>query len=170
MTRHIELLQERLGKSIRCALLDDLAPRSCDFLWSLAGSGASFTVNHAMWTGPELSLPLPAATLPEEVVKTPVPQENSTSFPRVGDVVVVWLAAGAVRGLPPGDFFDIGVIYDEGARLLMPFGWIQGNVAARVIAEDLATAQEMARDVRAKGSCRVRISLPAGSSPDQATR
>lgn len=157
MTRHIELLQERLGKRIRCALLDDLAPRSCDFLWSLAGSGASFTVNHAMWTGPELSVPLPASILPAGVSLAPIPQENSTSFPRAGDMVVVWLGAGAVRGLPPGDFFDIGVIYDEGARLLMPFGWIQGNVGARVVAEDLAIAQEMAKDVRAKGSCTFRI-------------
>jgi hypothetical protein len=153
MTRHIELMQERLGKRIRCALLDDQAPRSSGFLWSLAGSGASVTVNHAIWTGPELSVPLPASTLPAEVSLEPIPQENSTSFPRTGDVVVVWLAAGTVRGLPPGDFFDIGVIYDEGARLLMPFGWIQGNVAARVVAEDLAVAQEIARDVRAKGSC-----------------
>jgi len=157
MTRHIELIQERLGKRIRCALLDELAPRSCAFLWSLAGSGASFTVNHAMWTGPELSVPLPAASLPAGADLSSIPQENATSFPRAGDVVVVWLAAGTVRGLPPGDFFDIGVFYDEGARLLMPFGWIQANVAARIVAEDLAVAQEMARDIRSQGSATFRL-------------
>jgi predicted MFS family arabinose efflux permease len=52
-----------------------------------------------------------------------------------------------VRGLPAGDFFDIGIFYDEGARLLMPFGWIQGNVAARIEAADLAVAQQAARDI-----------------------
>jgi len=160
MTRQIEFLHERLGKHIRCTLLDDLAPRSCAFLWSLASSGAQFSVNHAMWTGPELSFPLPSCALQANVDRTPVPQENATAFPRAGDVVVAWLAAGTVRGLPSGDFFDVGIFYDEGGRLLMPFGWLQANVAARIVVGDLPLAQEMARDIRQHGGCTFRI-LPS---------
>ncbi len=158
MARRIAFVQERLGLTVPCTLLDDLAPRSTHFLWSLAASGKSFQANHAMWTGPEISFPLPSSSLPSGVDSSPVPSENATSFPRAGDVVVVWLAAGSTRGLPPGDFFDIGIFYDEGARLLMPFGWIQANVAARIEPADLGIAQQAARDIRQHGACPFRVS------------
>lgn len=157
MARRITFRHTRLGTSVPCTLLEELAPRSAAFLWSLAGSGGEFNVNHAMWTGPELSFPLPRATLPQAADASPVPQENATAFPRAGDVVVAWLAAGTVRGLPPGDFFDIGIFYDEGGRLLMPFGWLQANVAARIEPADLSIAQLMARDIRQYGSCTFRL-------------
>ncbi len=155
--RRIGFVQERLGLTVPCTLLDDLAPRSCRFLLSLATSGKSFLANHAMWTGPEISLPLPSPGLPPDVDKSPLPSENATSYPRAGEIVVAWLAAGSVRGLPPGDFFDIGIFYDEGARLLMPFGWIQANVAARIESADLGAAQQAARDIRQHGACSFRV-------------
>ncbi len=91
-------------------------------LVELAGHAQSFMTQHAMWTGPELSIPLPSGNLPHEIDLSAVPLENATSFPRAGDVMLAWLAAGSVRGLPSGDFFDIGLFYEEGGRLLMPFG------------------------------------------------
>ena len=157
MPRHIAFCMDRIGTMLPCTLQDELAPHSAAFLWSLAGKAAECTVNHAIWTGPELSVPLPASTLPKGVDMTPVPAENATSYPRAGDVVVAWLAAGSVSGLPPGDFFDIGVFYDDGGRLLMPFGWIQANVAARIASADLDIAKEMARNVRQQGSTNFRI-------------
>jgi len=157
MVRRIGFLQERLGTTVPCTLLDDLAPRSAAFLWSLAGSDAPIAANHAIWTGPELSFPLPAPKLPAEVDASPVPAENASSFPRAGDIVLAWLAAGTVRGLPPGDFFDIGIFYDEGGRLLMPFGWIQANIAARIAPADIPLAHEMARDIRQHGGCSFRL-------------
>jgi len=137
--------------------LDQLAPRACAFLWSLAGSDAQFAVNHAIWTGPELSCPLPAETLPSGVDRSPLPLENASSFPRAGDLGLVWLRSGSMRGLPPGDFFDIGIFYDEGARLLMPFGWIKASIAATITPADLHIAQEFAREIRQNGGCRLRI-------------
>lgn len=157
MARRIAFCQERLETPLPCTLLDELAPRSTAFLWSLAGSGGSFVANHAIWTGPELSFPLPRNALPQGVDTSPVPKENASSYPRAGDVVLAWLAAGTARGLPPGDFFDIGVFYDEGGRLLMPFGWFEANIAARISPADLGIAQEMARDIRQRGSCSFRI-------------
>jgi hypothetical protein len=158
VTRRIGFLQERLGTTVPCTLLDELAPRSAAFLWSLAGSGGPFAVNHAIWTGPELSVALPSSKLPAGVDASPVPPENASSFPRAGDVVLAWLAAGTVRGLPTGDFFDIGVFYDDGGRLLMPFGWIQANVVARIAPDDMPLAQEMARDLRQHGAALFRLS------------
>jgi hypothetical protein len=157
MVRRIGFVQERLDLTVPCTLLDDLAPQSSRFLASLASSGTSFVANHAMWTGPEISFPLPSSALPSGVDRAPLPTENATSFPRAGDVVVAWLAAGSARGLPPGDFFDVGIFYDEGARLLMPFGWIQANVAARVQSVDLGIAQQVARDIRQHGACSFRV-------------
>jgi len=157
-----------MGGQLPCTLLDQLAPRSCEFLWSLAGSNAEIAVNHAIWTGPELSCPLPAASLPPGVDNSPLPPENATTFPRAGDLGLVWLRSGSIRGLPPGDFFDIGIFYDEGARLLMPFGWIKANIAAAIAPPDLPIAQEFAREIRQKGGCRLRIRrapTAAGSQP-----
>src|ERR1700750_1191816 len=157
MDRKIGFQHERLQSTLPCTLLDSAAPRSCAFLWALAGQGPSFMTNHAIWTGPELSIPLPESILPREIDRSPVPPENAPSFPRAGDVMLAWLAAGSARGLPPGDFFDIGLFYDEGGRLLMPFGWLQANVAARIDPADLPLAHTMARDIRQHGSFHRRI-------------
>ena len=39
----------------------------------------------------------------------------------------------------------------------MPFGWIQANVCARIIAEDLAKAQADFKTIRRNGACTLSI-------------
>ncbi|WP_168694277.1 DUF3830 family protein [Sphingomonas flavalba] len=151
--RAIRFTEGRSGLNARCRLLDTLAPRSAAFLWDLAGTGATFPAMHAIWTGPELSCPLPAPSLPAGVDTSPVPPENATAFPAAGDVGIAWLAEGSTKGLPPGAFFDIGIFYDQGGRLLMPFGWIQVNVAATILPEDLAEARAAIQQIRRNGAC-----------------
>ncbi|MBV5324690.1 MAG: DUF3830 family protein, partial [Rhodospirillaceae bacterium] len=80
-------------------LLDDKAPVSCDFLWDLAERRASFEAMHAMWTGPEISVPIPSGILAQDMPQPVVPDENATSFPEQGDVVLAYLAAGSTKGL-----------------------------------------------------------------------
>jgi hypothetical protein len=155
--RQIRFVEPRSGLSARCQLLEEIAPASCDFLWSLAERQSTFDAVHAMWTGPELSIPMPAASLPEGFRPGLVPEENSTSFPEAGDVVLAYLAAGSVKGLPPGDFYDVGIFYGPGGRLLMPFGWIRANVCARIVADDLAKAQADLRTIRRNGACDLTI-------------
>ena len=157
MMRQIRFVEPRSGLSARCDLLDDAAPRSVAFLRALAERRASFEAMHAIWTGPEISVPIPAATLPDGAPRDPIPAENATSFPETGDIVLAWLAAGSTKGLPPGDFWDIGLFYGGGGRLLMPFGWIQANVCARIVAEDLAQAQADCRTIRRNGACTLTI-------------
>jgi hypothetical protein len=39
----------------------------------------------------------------------------------------------------------------------MPFGWIQANVCARILDEDLAKAQADCRAIRRNGACTLTI-------------
>ncbi|MGQ3176300.1 MAG: DUF3830 family protein [Blastomonas fulva] len=151
--RIIKLVEPQSGLSARCRLLDDAAPVSAAFLWDLAERKAGFDAIHAIWTGPEISVPMPASTLPEGMAQPAIPAENATSYPDSGDIVLAYLAAGSTNGLPPGDFYDIGLFYGSGGRLLMPFGWIQANVCARILDEDLAKAQADCRTIRRNGAC-----------------
>lgn len=157
--RLIRLSEPRSALDVRCHLLEEAAPQSCAFLWELAGASARFDATHAIWTGPEISVPMPASTLPAGVSQPAVPAENATSFPEVGDIVLAYLAAGSTKGLPPGAFYDIGIFYGAGGRLLMPFGWIQANVCARIVDEDLASAQEACRAIRRNGACAIAIDV-----------
>ncbi|MBT5185612.1 MAG: DUF3830 family protein [Kordiimonadaceae bacterium] len=141
--------------SVICDLLDDQAPKSAEFLWQLAQNRSSFDAIHAIWTGPELSCPLPASVLPEELSINVIPAENATSYPDCGDIVLASIAAGTIEGLPPGNFFDVGLFYGEGGRMLMPFGWIEVNVCAKIIAKDLAHAQEAMAMIRQRGACQL---------------
>lgn len=151
--RIIKLVEPQSGLSARCRLLDDAAPVSAAFLWELAERKAGFEAMHAIWTGPEISVPMPASTLPQGMAQPAIPAENATSYPEAGDIVLAYLAAGSTKGLPPGDFYDIGLFYGSGGRLLMPFGWIQANVCARILDEDLAKAQADCRTIRRNGAC-----------------
>ncbi len=151
--RIIRFVEPQSGLSARCELLDEAAPESCAFLWDLASRGAGFEAMHAIWTGPEISVPMPASTLPTGMAAPAIPFENATSYPDAGDIVLAYLGAGSTKGLPPGAFYDIGIFYGGGGRLLMPFGWIQANVCARILPEDLAKAQADCRSIRRSGAC-----------------
>ena len=157
--RLIRFTEPRSGLSARCRLLDQAAPASSAFLWELATRRASFEAMHAMWTGPEISLPMPASILPADMAQPPIPAENATAYPEAGDIVLAWLAAGSTKGLPPGAFYDIGIFYGAGGRLLMPFGWLQANVCARVLDEDLAAAQAACRTIRRNGACTIALEI-----------
>jgi len=111
------------------SLLDELAPRSAEALWQIAGAGGAHEAIHAMWTGPEISCPIPAANLPVRIDPADLPLENATSYPEQGDIAVIYVAANTWKGQPSHAFFDVGVFYGTGARLLMPMGWIQPRSA-----------------------------------------
>ncbi len=157
--RLITLNEAKSGLSARCELLEKAAPASCAFLWELAERNAGFEAMHAIWTGPEISVPMPASTLPAGMATAAIPFENATSYPDPGDIVLAYLAAGSTKGLPPGEFYDIGLFYGPGGRLLMPFGWIQANVCARILPEDLAKAQADCRTIRRNGACTITLAV-----------
>ncbi len=161
MTRLIRISEPQSGLNARVALLDDLAPRGAAALWSLAGSGAVYPAIHAMWTGPEISCPILGDRFPEPAVFAGIPLENATSFPIAGQVVTVYAPRGTWAGQPPADFFDVGLFYGEGARLLMPMGWIMGSVSGQVLAEDLAGYRAACVAIRRNGACELEFAQVA---------
>ena len=155
--RHIRFKEEVSGLSVRCELLENEAPQSARFLWDLASHNPTYDAMHAMWTGPEISCPIPAPLLPAGLSEASVPEENATSYPEVGEIVLTYLPNRSIKGLPPGNFFDIGLFYGPGGRLLMPFGWIRANVCARIVVGELEEAQNKFKQIRSNGACRLTL-------------
>ncbi len=154
MPRHIRVTEPASGLDCRLVLLDDRAPRSAKALWALAGAGDAHDAIHAMWTGPEISCPVPAAAFPPDAVLGGLPLENATSFPAAGDIAVVWAPENSFKGQSFA-FFDIGLFYAPGARLLMPMGWVMASVCAQVAAGDYDAYREGCIAIRRSGSCRL---------------
>lgn len=155
--RVIRIAEPASGLSVRAQLLDDEAPLAAAALWALAGVGDAHNALHAMWTGPEISCPVPAARLPAAIDLAALSLENGTSRPAAGDIVVIALLPGAWPALPPGGALDIGLFYADGGRLLMPGGWVVGSVAARVAAADYAALAGAGERIRRHGACRLRF-------------
>ena len=159
--RLIRISEPVSGLSVCARLLDDEAPLSAAALWTLAAAGDAHDALHAMWTGPEISCPVPAAALPAGIDLGALPIENGTTHPDAGDIVVVALLPGAWPGLPPGGALDIGLFYAGGGRLLMPGGWVTGSVAARVEAADHVALASAGARIRQGGACRLRLETVA---------
>ena len=155
LTRHIRIQEPDSGLNARVLLLDDKAPRSSEALWQIAGAGGAHEAIHAMWTGPEISCPIPAANLPAQIGLSDLSLENATSYPEEGDIVVVYAPANTWKGQPPFAFLDVGVFYGRGARLLMPMGWVQGSVCGVILSEELPAARTACQSVRRRGACRL---------------
>lgn len=155
MTLMIRVREERSGLDCRLALLRDVAPRSAEALWAIAGLGQSFDAIHAMWTGPEISCPVAEPAIAGLVDLATLPLENATSYPAAGEIALVPAVAGRWKGMPPHGFLDIGLFYGDGARLLMPMGWIMGSVCARVVPEDEAALRAGCAAIRRAGACKL---------------
>jgi hypothetical protein len=154
MPRQIRLTEPGSGLDCRLTLLDDRAPRAAEALWSLAGTGGAFDAIHAMWTGPEISCPVPATAFPPSALAGGPFAENATSFPEAGEVAVVWAPENSFKGQAFA-FFDIGLFYGPGARLFMPMGWVMASVCAQVPAEDFEAYRAGCMAIRGAGACRL---------------
>ncbi len=158
MARQVIFQEPASGLSVRAALLDEQAPDNAAFLWAVAGAATALPAIHAMWTGPEISCPVPAAQVPPDFAGRPLPPENSTINPLPGDVVVAYLPA-RVWGGSPEPIYDIGLFYAAGARLLFPVGWIPGSVCARVAPADLPALAEACAAIRRRGACTMTLAI-----------
>lgn len=161
MKRIVVFGEERSGLNVRAQLLDDVAPHNAQVLWDLAATGQAFNAIHAMWTGPEISIPIDGAKALPDCDLAAVPVENATSYPRAGDIALVCATKGTWRDGPPFDLVDVGLFYGDGGRLLMPMGWIMGNICARVLDEDLEAFAAGCSAIRRAGECAITISRSA---------
>jgi hypothetical protein len=146
----IRIREERSGLSVAATLIEDRAPANAAFLWDFLAAPREIPAIHAMWTGPEISAPIPDAALTEAQRAAGLPLENATVMPQPGDVVLTFLPP-RVWGGGAAPVFDIGLFYGPGARLFFPIGWQPGSVAAR-IADVSALAAACGR-IRESGAC-----------------
>lgn len=141
-------------------LLPGKAPENCAFLQAYLESPRVVPGLHAMWTGPEISCPVPAAHLAGVAYARALPPENATLHPQPGDVVLAYVPA-RVWGGNPDPIFDIGLFYGPGARMFFPIGWLAGSVVAQVRPEDRAALAEACGRIRRAGACEITFGLEA---------
>ena len=146
----IRIREDRSGLSAVATLIEDRAPAHAGFLRDFFGTPRSIPAIHAMWTGPEISAPVPDAMLTAAQRAAGLPLENATIMPQPGEVVLTFLPP-RVWGGGAAPVFDIGLFYGPGARLLFPIGWQPGSVCAR-IADVPALAAACGR-IRQSGVC-----------------
>lgn len=151
MTRSILITEGKSGLSVAAALLEDKAPANAAFLWRYLEVPRVVPSIHAMWTGPEISCPIPSGHLGEEPA---LPPENATLHPQPGDVVLAYVPA-RMWGGNPDPIFDIGLFYGPGARMLFPIGWLAGSVVAQVTSDDRAALAAACNSIRRTGACEI---------------
>jgi len=139
------------GMDISAVMLPEKAPVNAAFLWRYLESPRVVPGIHAMWTGPEISCPIPSAHLGDEAA---LPAENATLHPQPGDIVLAYVPA-RMWGGNPDPIFDIGLFYGPGARMLFPIGWLAGSVVAQVRPEDRAALAEGCGKIRRSGACEI---------------
>jgi hypothetical protein len=154
MSRAIKITEPKSGLSVTAPLLDAKAPENAAFFWDYLSEPRLVGGIHAMWTGPEISCPIPAAQLAGEAYARPLPAENATLNPQPGDIVLSYVPA-RMWGGNPDPIFDIGLFYGPGARLLFPIGWLAGSVVAQVRPEEREAFAAACGVIRRNGACEV---------------
>ncbi|WP_369059850.1 DUF3830 family protein [Caulobacter sp. 73W] len=157
----LRICEPRSGLDARFDLLEAQAPASCAVLVILARQNVPRAALHAMWTGPEISCPLPGRELPVGIDLDRLQVENPVRQPAAGDLVLTPFTPGPVGPTRPfaEGGLDLGVFYGEDGRLFFPGGWIEGSLCARVIPEDLAGLAQAARLIRQNGACELTLEL-----------
>ena len=157
MTGTVLLTEARSGLSVTADMLHARAPANAAFLWRYLETERRVPGLHAMWTGPEISCPVPPAHLAGQDWAVPLPPENATLHPQPGDVVLAYVPR-FVWGGNPDAIFDIGLFYGPGARMLFPIGWLAGSVVAQVRPEDLQGLAAACGRIRQSGACEIVMS------------
>jgi hypothetical protein len=156
-TRAILIEEPRSGLSVKALLLDGKAPDNAAFLWDYLAEPRIVGGIHAMWTGPEISCPVPPDQLEGAAYAKPLPPENATLNPQPGDIVLAYVPP-RMWGGNPNPIFDIGLFYGPGARMLFPIGWLAGSVVAQVPPDERDHFATACGVIRRNGACEVTFS------------
>jgi len=153
-SRAISITEPGSDLSVTALLLPQKAPENAAFLWAYLEQPRVVPGIHAMWTGPEISCPVPVAHLEGQSYAMALPAENATLTPQPGDIVLSYVPP-RMWGGNPNAIFDIGLFYGQGARLLFPIGWLAGSVVAQVRAEERERLAAACGIIRRNGACEV---------------
>jgi hypothetical protein len=156
--RAIKISEPRSSLSVFAPMLDAKAPDNAAFIWDYLSEARIVAGIHAMWTGPEISCPIPPAHLTGASYAAALPAENATLTPQPGDIVLSYVPPRMWGGNPDA-IFDIGLFYGQGARLLFPIGWLAGSVVAQVRPEEREQFAAACGIIRRNGACDVTFSL-----------
>lgn len=149
--------EARSGLRVRFNLLPQQAPESTEFLWDLLATPREMPAIHAMWTGPEISCPIPTAMIDPQRNAKALPPENATVTPQAGDLVLAYVPP-RMWGGNPEPVFDLGFFYGAGGRMLFPIGWLPGSVVARVDKDDHDALVAGCGVIRRNGACILSLS------------
>lgn len=157
----LRVREPRSGLDARFNLLEEQAPDACAALVVLARQNLRCAALHAMWTGPEISCPLPGKHLPIGIDLDRLRVENPVRHPSAGDLVLTPFTPGPVGPTRPfaEGGLDLGVFYGDNGRLFFPGGWIEGSLCAQVVVEDLPGLAAAARRIRQSGACELILDL-----------
>jgi len=158
--RAIRIEERRSGLDVVAHLLADAAPVNVAFLWEFLATPRDIPALHAIWTGPEISAPIPAAMLADKFRAEGLPAENATVMPQPGELVLAYLPA-RLWGGGEAPVFDLGLFYAPHGRLFFPIGWHAGSVVGRVAHEDLPDLAEACKRIRNWGACTLHLSRAA---------
>lgn len=154
MTRKLSIRDARNGLDVHATLVDGKAPANAAFLWAWVEVPRIVPSIHAIWTGPEISCPVPLAQIEGQTWATALPPENATLHPQPGDVVLAYVPP-RMWGGNPDPIFDVGLFYGPGARMFFPIGWLAGSVAAQVLPEERAALAEACNRIRKSGATEI---------------
>jgi hypothetical protein len=152
--RRIEISFMEEKSAAVAVLLADLAPRTCECIWELLARPVEGLGIHAMWTGREISFPIPAERFPQdEGLK--VPPENQTVIPVPGDLI--WNAYRPYEWQGnPQPVYDFGIFYGRDSRLLLPVGWRPSNRFGMIV-ENLDNFAAVCARVQREGRKTIRL-------------
>lgn len=120
-----------LDLDVDFVLSSAIAPLHMDILSRVSAGDTSFPVRHAHYTGPEISCPIDAASIGTILTQHQMPEEKTTRHPDAGDLVMVCAPPRHWGEFPASALIDIGIFYDKGGALHLPFGWVDGTVVAK---------------------------------------
>ncbi len=164
--REIEFIFPKRKVRITANLLDDLAPETCDAIWSILGTSQDpksmshwpdrGLVQNGRYSGPELFMMIPKA-------KKRPPVENQTFRPIPGDVMMI-IVEGRNRKLTDaekGDLWEVALFYDRNGDLEVKHGpgvegrgWIASRFA-KVPNAQLDALLELGNSVWSEGTERI---------------
>jgi hypothetical protein len=153
-TPAFSITEPRSELSVTALLLPKKAPDNAAFLLAYLEQPRVVAGIHAMWTGPEISCPVPSADLDGQAYAKPLSAENATLTPQPGDIVLSYVPP-RMWGGNPNPIFDIGLFYGAGARLLFPIGWLAGSVVAQVRPEERDRFAAACGVIRRNGACEI---------------
>ncbi|MGY2895668.1 anti-sigma factor RsiW [Deinococcus sp. UYEF24] len=149
------LVFEFASGELRAQLDAELAPATCAALTQTLQTPVTLRVRHAMFTGPEMSMQLPAA---QHSALLDVPPEAAIIMPTEGQVLFTPLAARVWLGSREA-ILDIGIFYGPYGRTFFPSGWLAGNAFARILPEHHHLMKELGRSLIEHGAQEVTLRL-----------